>query len=158
RHHHDHVDRVHGHKHGVIDPSIASSARGLWAVKWSFVALMGTALFQVIVVLGSGSIALLADTIHNFADAATAIPLGIAFLFVRMPPSSRFSFGYGRVEDLAGLAVLLTILVSAVVAGYESVDRFFHPQDITHLWAVALASIIGFLGNEGVAIFRISVG
>jgi cation diffusion facilitator family transporter len=92
------------------------------------------------------------------ADAATAIPLGIAYLFARKPPSSRFSFGYGRVEDLAGLAVLLTILISAIVAGYESADRFLHPQDITHLWAVALASIIGFLGNEGVAVFRIGVG
>src|SRR6266496_3618010 len=156
-HSHDHK-HGHGHRHGVIDPSIASSARGLWAVKWSFMGLMTTALFQVVVVAASGSVALLADTIHNFADAATAIPLGIAFLFARKQPSRRFTFGYGRVEDLAGLAVLLIIFSSAVVAGYESINRFFHPQDIHYLWAVALASVIGFLGNEGVAIFRIRVG
>src|SRR5438876_7084128 len=84
-HSHDHK-HGHGHRHGVIDPSIASSARGLWAVKWSFIGLMATALFQVVVVAASGSIALLADTIHNFADAATAIPLGIAFLFARKHP------------------------------------------------------------------------
>jgi len=156
-HSHDHK-HGHGHRHGVIDPSIASSARGLWAVKWSFIGLMATALFQVVVVAASGSVALLADTIHNFADAATAIPLGIAFLFARKHPSRRFTFGYGRVEDLAGLAVLLIIFSSAVVAGYESINRFFHPQDIHYLWAVALASVIGFLGNEGVAIFRVRVG
>jgi cation diffusion facilitator family transporter len=105
----------------------------------------------------AASVALLADTILNFADAATAIPLGFAFLFARKRPSTRFSFGYGRIEDLAGLAVLLTILASAIVAGIETIDRFFHPQPVTHLWAVALASIIGFLGNEGVAIFRIKL-
>ena len=86
-------------------------------MKWSFIGLVTTALFQVVVVAASGSVALLADTIHNFADAATAIPLGIAFLFARKHPSRRFTFGYGRVEDLAGLAVLLTIFSSAVVAG-----------------------------------------
>ena len=148
----------HGHSHGVIDPSIAASDRGLWAVKWSFVALIGIGLCQVVVVALSGSVALLADTIHNFADAATAIPLGIAFLFARKKPSRRFTFGYGRVEDLAGLAVLATILFSAFVAGYQSINRFLNPQEISHLWAVALASLIGFLGNEGVAIFRIRVG
>jgi cation diffusion facilitator family transporter len=111
-----------------------------------------------VVVVISGSVALLADTIHNFADAATAIPLAIAFLFARKPPSRRFTFGYGRVEDLAGLAVLLTILFSAIVAGYESINRLIHPQAISHLWAVAAASVIGFIGNEGVAVFRIRVG
>lgn len=155
RHDHGHG---HGHTHGMIDPSIAASTRGLWAVKWSFIGLMVTALIQVIVVAVSGSVALLADTIHNFADAATAIPLAIAFMFARRPPSRRFSFGYGRVEDLAGVAVVLTILFSAVVAGYASINRFFHPQEISHLWAVALASVIGFVGNEAVAIFRIRVG
>jgi len=115
-HSHDHK-HDHDHRHGVIDPSIASSARGLWAVKWSFIGLVTTALFQVVVVAASGSVALLADTIHNFADAATAIPLGIAFLFARKHPSRRFTFEYGRVEDLGGLAVLLSIFSSAVVAG-----------------------------------------
>lgn len=165
--HHGHGDHphsrhrtpeVHAHRHGTIDPSIAASARGLWAVKWSFIGLMATALFQVVVVAISGSVALLADTIHNFADAATAIPLAIAFLFARKKPNRTFTFGYGRVEDLAGLSVLLTIFLSAVVAGYESFNRFIHPQDVTYLWAVIVASIAGFLGNEGVALFRLRVG
>ena len=157
-HHHDHGHSGHGHTHGVVDPSIATTAEGLWALKWSFVVLMITALLQVAVVIFSGSVGLLADTIHNFGDAATAIPLGIAFLFARKRPTKRFTFGYGRVEDLAGLTIVLLILFSAFVAGYESIDRFFHPQDISHLWAVAAASVIGFLGNEAVAIFRIRVG
>ncbi|MGB8893144.1 MAG: cation diffusion facilitator family transporter [Pseudolabrys sp.] len=163
-HGHDHShsghghDSGHSHTHGVVDPSITTTTEGLWALKWSFALLMATALLQVAVVFISGSVGLLADTIHNFGDAATAIPLGIAFLFARKRPNKRFTFGYGRVEDLAGVTIVFTILFSAIVAGYESVDRFFHPQDISHLWAVAAASTIGFLGNEAVAIFRIRVG
>lgn len=84
--------------------------------------------------------------------------MGIAFLFARKKPTKRFTYGYGRVEDLAGIFVVLTILFSALVAGYESIDRFFHPRKIEYLWAVAMASLIGFLGNEAVAIFRITVG
>jgi cation diffusion facilitator family transporter len=158
--HHSHPEHGvdHGHSHGVVDPSIATTVEGLWALKWSFVVLMITALLQVAVVVISGSVGLLADTIHNFGDAATAIPLGIAFLFARKRPTKRFTFGYGRVEDLAGVIIVLIILFSAIVAGYESIDRFFHPQEISHLGAVAVASIIGFLGNEGVAIFRIRIG
>jgi cation diffusion facilitator family transporter len=151
-------DSHHGHTHGVVDPSIATTAQGLWALKWSFIVLMATAILQVVVAIMSGSVGLLADTIHNFGDAATAIPLGIAFLFARKRPTKRFTFGYGRVEDLAGVVIILIILFSAVVAGYESVDRFFHPQDVSHLWVVAVASGVGFLGNEAVAIFRIRVG
>jgi cation diffusion facilitator family transporter len=160
-HHHDHPhghDHGHDHSHGIVDPAIVTNDRGLWAVKWSFAALMATAVLQLFVVFVSGSVALLADTIHNFADATTAIPLAIAFLLARKQPSARFTFGYGRVEDLAGVVVVLTILCSAVVAGYESLQRFLHPQDVAHLWAVIAASIVGFLGNEGVAIFRIRVG
>src|SRR5215210_592740 len=104
----------HGHTHGAVDPTIATSERGIWALKWSFVGLMVTALLQVVVVVFSGSVALLADTIHNFADAATAIPLGIAFWFARKPPNVRFGFGYGRVEDLAGVIIVLMILSSAL--------------------------------------------
>src|SRR5215471_9092737 len=158
-HNHGHGQHSdHGHGHGVVDPSIATTDEGLWALKWSFVVLMATALLQAATVFVSGSVGLLADTIHNFGDAATAIPLGLAFLFARKQPNQRFTFGYGRVEDLAGVAIVLTILLSAIVAGYESIDRFFHPQGISHLWAVALASVIGFIGNEAAAIFRIRVG
>jgi cation diffusion facilitator family transporter len=157
-HGHDHGGGAHGHTHGTIDPTITASERGLWAVKWSFVGLFVTTLIQIMIFYYSNSIALLADTIHNLGDACTAIPLGIAFILSRRKPSKRFTYGYGRVEDLAGLIVVLTILASAIWAGYESIDRFFHPKPIGYLWAVALGAIIGFLGNEGVAIFRIKVG
>src|SRR5262245_45555939 len=135
-HGHDHA-RAHGHDHthGMIDPSIVTTGRGLWAVKWSFVALMATAALQLVVVSVSGSVALLADTIHNFGDAATAIPLAVAFWFARRKPSRRFTFGYGRVEDLAGVAIVLTILASALVAGYQSIYRLSNPQAVTHLGA-----------------------
>jgi cation diffusion facilitator family transporter len=158
---HHHADEVrHGseHTHGVVDPSIITTERGIWAVKWSFIGLMITALFQVVIVALSSSVALFADTIHNFGDASTAIPLWIAFRIARMKPTKRFTYGLGRVEDLAGIVIVLTILASAIIAGYESVNRFFNPEPVSHLWAVALASIIGFFGNELVAIFRIRVG
>jgi cation diffusion facilitator family transporter len=148
----------HGHTHGVVDASITTTTEGLRAIKWSFVILMATALLQVAVVALSGSVALLADTIHNFGDAATAIPLGIAFVFARKRPSRRFTFGYGRVEDLAGMIIVLIIFVSALVAGYGSVERFLNPQPLSYLWAVVVASVIGFVGNEAVAIFRIRIG
>lgn len=148
----------HGHTHGVVDPSIASTDRGLWALKWSFVGLMVTALLQAVVVVLSGSVALLADTIHNFADAATAIPLGIAFLLVRRGATRRFTYGLGRVEDLAGLIIVLTIAVSALLAFYEAWQRLLHPQPVGLLWAVMAASVVGFVGNEMVAVFRIRVG
>src|SRR5215207_9882310 len=154
-HHHDHED--HGHTHGAVDPSIATSERGIWAVKWSFFVLFATALVQIVVVVLSGSVALLSDTIHNFGDAATAIPLWIAFALGRLGASRRFPFGYGRVEDLAGVVVVL-ILFSAVVAAYQAIERIIHPQPVGLLWAVALAGAIGFLGNEAVAVFRIRVG
>src|SRR5215203_5827308 len=159
--HHDHGENghwEHGHSHGTVVPSIATSERGIWAVKWSFVGLFATALVQIVVVLLSGSVALLSDTIHNFGDAATAIPLGIAFGLARLGASRRFTFGYGRVEDLAGVIVVLIILFSAVVAGYQAIDRLIHPQPVGLLWAVAVAGAVGFVGNEAVAVFRIRVG
>ena len=148
----------HGHSHGSIDPSIVSTKKGLWAVKWSFIILMITFLIQVVIVIYTGSVALLADTIHNLGDAVTAIPLGIAFLFALKKPSKRFTYGFGRVEDLAGVNIVLIILFSAIVAGYQAVDRIIHPLQIHNIWAVIVASIIGFIGNEGVALFRIKVG
>jgi len=141
-----------------VDPSIATSERGIWAVKWSFAALFITALLQVVVVVLSGSVALLSDTIHNFGDALTAVPLWVAFALSRLGASRRFTFGYGRVEDLAGVVVVLIILFSAIVAGYQAVERIIHPAPVGILWAVAAAALVGFVGNEGVAIFRIRVG
>jgi cation diffusion facilitator family transporter len=156
---HDH-DRGshHGHTHGIIDPTIATTARGIWAIKWSFVILGITAVLQMVVVAVSGSVALLADTIHNVGDATTAIPLWIAFLLARRKPTATFTYGYGRVEDFAGIVIVLIILFSAIVAGYESIDRLIHPQPIANLGWVTLAGIVGFLGNEAVAVFRIRVG
>jgi len=109
--HHDHQSDQgdgHPHPHGLLDPSLVSTERGVWAVKWSFVGLLATALLQLVIVVLSGSVALLADTIHNFADAATAIPLWVAFAFARLAPTRRFPYGYGRVEDLAGVAIVLS--------------------------------------------------
>ncbi|MHB8843333.1 MAG: cation diffusion facilitator family transporter [Nitrospirota bacterium] len=150
--------KKHDHTHGAVDPSLFTTERGIWAVKWSFAGLFATALFQAVIVLYSGSVALLADTIHNIGDAATAIPLWIAFRLAQKKPSNRFTYGYGRVEDLAGVLIVLIILFSAAVAAYESIDRFLHPQPVTHLAWVVAASMIGFLGNEAVALFRIRVG
>jgi cation diffusion facilitator family transporter len=157
-HAHDHSGSAHDHTHGAVDPTILTTARGIRAIKWSFAGLFITALFQVVIVRLTGSVALLADTIHNFGDAATAIPLWVAFTLARRRPSKRFTYGYGRVEDLAGVIIVGAILASAVVAGYESIQRFFHPQEVSHLWAVAAASVAGFAGNEAVAVFRIRVG
>jgi cation diffusion facilitator family transporter len=148
----------HSHSPEGIDSTLASTERGIWALKWSFVGLFATALVQALIVALSGSVALLADTIHNFADAATAIPLWIAFALACMKPSARFSYGYGRVEDLAGVLIVVTILASALVVGYESVLRLLAPKGVEHLWAVAGASVLSFLGNEAVALFRIKVG
>lgn len=157
-HEHNHGQQAHIHTHGAIDPSILTTQRGIWAIKWSFIGLSATAAFQIVIVILTGSVALLADTIHNIGDAATAIPLWIAFRLARRKPTKRFTYGYGRVEDLAGVAIVFTILLSAFVAGYESIDRFFHPQTVKYLWAVIVASVIGCIGNEAVAQFRIKVG
>ncbi|HOW15862.1 MAG TPA: cation diffusion facilitator family transporter [Methanosarcina sp.] len=155
---HSREEHSHSHTHGAVDPGLLSTERGLSAVKWSFVGLIITAFFQLLVVLISGSVALLADTIHNFGDAATAIPLGFAFLLSRKKPDKRFTYGYGRAEDLAGLSIVFLIFLSAAVAAYESVFRLLYPQPVIFLRAVAGASIIGFLGNELVAKYRIRVG
>ena len=151
-------DEDHGHTHGVIDPTIASTSRGIWAIKWSFIILMATTLMQIAVFYFSGSIALLADTVHNFGDASTAIPLWIAFLFARRAASRRFNYGLNRVEDIAGVAIVGLILFSALYAGYASIERLINPQPLAYLGYVAAAGVIGFLGNEAVAVFRIRVG
>ena len=147
-----------GHMHGVADREVLASDRGIWATKVSLAILTATALAQVGVVVITGSAALLADTVHNLGDAATAVPLWVAFTLARRPPSRRFSYGLGRVEDLAGLLIVFVILVSGVVAGYESIRRLSDPPEIQFLWALMAAAVVGFAGNEGVAWFRIRVG
>lgn len=157
-HPHPGHDHPHGHSHGTMDPSVISTSRGLWAVKWSFLGLLATALLQVFVVALSGSVALLADTLHNIADAATAIPLGIAFLLTRRAASRRFTYGLGRAEDLAGLVIVAVIAASALATFYQTFQRLLHPEPVGLLWAVMLASVVGFLGNEAVALLRMRVG
>ncbi|PSN19521.1 cation transporter, partial [filamentous cyanobacterium CCP5] len=156
-HSHSH-DCDHGHTHGAIDPEITTSARGLWAVKWSFIGLLMTAVVQVCVFWLSGSIALLADLVHNVGDAATAIPLGLAFWVGRWRPTRQFAYGYGRAEDLAGMVVVAIIAMSAMFTGYESVERLLHPHALDHLDALVVAGIVGFVGNGAVSVFRIRVG
>jgi Co/Zn/Cd efflux system component len=143
-HEHSHE---HSHSHGLIDPSIVRSRQGVRAVSISLAVLLVTALAQTAIFLTTGSVALLADLIHNFGDALTAVPLGIAF-FLRS----------ARGERLAGLAVVAAIFVSAVVALYESIGRLIHPQQLTHLWVLAAAGVIGFAGNEIAAQVRLRAG
>ncbi|TGD88505.1 cation transporter [Mycolicibacterium sp. CH28] len=152
---------THGHTHdhaGRVDDALRDSAAGIRAVKISLAALGVTALLQVIIVIASGSVALLADTIHNFSDALTAIPLWIAFSLSRRTATRRYTYGLGRAEDLAGLFVVAVIAISAVVAAVEAVNRLIHPAPVSHLGWVAAAGIVGFLGNELVALYRIRVG
>ena len=145
--HDDHDHGEHGHSHGLVDRSILRSRAGVKAVAASLLILGLTAGAQVAIFLVSHSVALLADLIHNTGDALTAVPLGIAF-FLRSV----------RGERLAGLAVVLAIFVSACVALYETVMRFIHPQHLSHLWVLAAAGLIGFLGNELAAQVRLRAG
>ena len=135
----------------TLDAALEGSARGLWALKVSLLGLGATALFQLAIVLVSGSIGLLADTIHNFGDALTAVPLGLAFLLSRRAATRRYTYGYGRAEDLAGVAIVAIIFFSAIVAAYESYLRLLHPQPLGNLGWVMAAAVVGFLGNEAVA-------
>lgn len=141
-----------------IDDALESSAAGIRAVKISLLVLAVTALIQVAIVAISGSVALMADSIHNIADALTAIPLWIAFVVGARPATRRYTYGFGRAEDIAGLFVVAMIAVSAVVAGVESVRRLVNPAQVDYLGWVAVAGIVGFLGNELVAVYRIRVG
>lgn len=160
RHNHDH-EHGHGHSHDYadhVDEALADSAAGIRAVKISLVALAATAIAQVVIVAFSGSVALLADTVHNFSDALTAVPLWIAFALTRRAASHRYTYGLGRAEDLAGLFVVAVIAVSAVVAAAEAVRRLIQPAPLSHLGWVAAAGVVGFVGNELVALYRIRVG
>ncbi|GAA4104247.1 cation diffusion facilitator family transporter [Actinomadura miaoliensis] len=141
-----------------MDSALESSAEGMRALWISMAGLGLTTVLQALVVAVSGSVALLGDTLHNAADALTAVPLAVAFLAGRRPPTRRYTYGYGRAEDLAGIVIVLAIAASAVGAGYAAVQRLAHPQPVSHLGAVALAGLVGFIGNELVARYRIRVG
>lgn len=154
-----HVARPHSHDStDKVDRELETSREGVRTVWLSFAALMATAAIQAVVVVISGSVALLGDTLHNLADALTAVPLAIAFVVGRRAANRRYSYGYGRAEDLAGIAVVTLITLSAAVAAYEAVDRLIHPRLVTNVGWVAAAAIVGFAGNEWVAQYRIRVG
>jgi len=141
-----------------LDQALEGSGAGIRAVAISLAVLLVTAGIQALVVLASGSVALLGDTMHNAADALTAVPLWLAFRLGRRAPTSRFTYGYGKAEDVAAVVVLALIFGSAVFAGYEAINRLIHPQKITHLGIVMVAAVIGAVGNEVVAQYRIRVG
>lgn len=152
---------VGGHSHDAadqVDEAMEANARGRRALWISLLVLAVTALLQAVVVAFTGSVALLGDTLHNVADALTAVPLLVAFWLAKRPANDRFTYGYGRAEDLAGLFVVAMIALSSVLVGWEAIDRLLHPRGVSHLWAVASAGVIGFIGNEFVAQYRIRVG
>jgi cation diffusion facilitator family transporter len=144
---HDHADDGHGHSHGLVDPAITRSRDGLKVVVTSLVVLGVTAIAQAVIYAATGSVALLADLIHNAGDALTAIPLGAAFLLRSL-----------RVEKRAGYFVVATIFVSACVALWQSIERLIHPQPLADLGVLAAAGVIGFLGNEAAAYVRLRGG
>jgi cation diffusion facilitator family transporter len=175
---HGHHEHGHEHEHGQglrawlrelfrphshdsadsVDTALEASAHGIRAVRISLAALMVTALAQAAIVVLTGSVALFADTVHNFSDALTAVPLWIAFVLARRPANRRYTYGYGRAEDLAGVFIVAMIALSALLAGWESVRRLVDPQPLTYPWVVVAAGLIGFAGNELVALYRIRVG
>ncbi|GGQ78945.1 cation efflux system protein [Streptomyces ruber] len=160
-------DLHHGHRHprlhshtaaDKVDAALESSARGMRALWVSLAVLGATAVAQAAVAVASGSVALLGDTVHNAADALTAVPLAVAFVLGRRAATRRFTYGYGRAEDLAGLVVVLTIAASAAFAGWTAVTRLLDPRPVDHVPVVAAAAVVGFLGNEWVARHRVRVG
>lgn len=154
-------DARHEHRHehfGAVDSALLATAQGVRATWISLILLAATAVAQLVVVLLTGSVALLADTIHNFTDALTAVPLLMAFRLGRRPANSRYTYGYHRGEDVAGLAIVAMIAASAVFAAVEAIDRLRHPSALDHVGVVLAAGVVGFLGNESVAIYRMRVG
>jgi cation diffusion facilitator family transporter len=176
----DHPHHGHGHDHGAssglwsrirhlvrphsheaadkVDAAMESSAEGMRALWISLAGLGLTTVIQAIVVAFSGSVALLGDTLHNAADALTAVPLGIAFILGRRPPTRSYTYGFGRAEDLAGVAIVVTIAASSIAAAYAAIERLIHPHPVSNLITVAVAAVVGFAGNELVARYRIRVG
>lgn len=168
-HDHSHPGGLRGFLHEVfvphshdaadaIDDAMEANSAGVRALKISLVILLATTVLQAIVVFFSGSVALLADTVHNLSDALTAVPLWIAFVLGRRAASRRYTYGFGRAEDLAGLFIVFVVALSAIVAAWQAIDRLLHPQQIDNLGWVIAAGVIGFAGNEAVAIYRIRVG
>jgi cation diffusion facilitator family transporter len=154
-----HLLRPHSHEAADrVDAAMEASAEGMRALWISLAVLAGTAVLQAAVVAVSGSVALLGDTLHNAADALTAVPLAIAFVMGRRPPTRRYTYGYGRAEDLAGVVIVVIIAASSALAGYAAVTRLARPHPVSDLGAVAAAAVIGFAGNELVARYRIRVG
>ncbi len=141
-----------------VDDALESSAAGIRAVKLSLVVLAVTACAQLVLFLVTDSVALLADTIHNFSDALSALPLWVAFVLAGRAPTRRHTYGFGRAEDLAGVLIVVLILLSAVLSGVESIRRLVDPQPVSHPWVILVAGVIGFLGNEAVAAYRVRVG
>ncbi len=155
------IGAVVGHSHDPgdsIDDALTADRRGIRALQISLVVLGLTAAAQLVVVMVSGSVALLADTVHNFSDALTAFPLWIAFAIGSRAATRRYTFGYRRAEDLAGLFILLMIGASAILAAYESISRLINPHPVTNIPIVIVAGLVGFAGNELVALYRIRVG
>jgi cation diffusion facilitator family transporter len=154
-----HLVRPHSHEAAdKVDAALEASAEGIRALWLSLAILGATAAVQGVVVAISGSVALLGDTLHNAADALTAVPLGVAFLVGRRPPNRRYTYGYGRAEDLAGVAIVMVIAASSALAAYEAATRLAHPRPVSNLIAVSVAAVVGFAGNETVARYRIRVG
>jgi cation diffusion facilitator family transporter len=152
-----HAIKPHSHD-ADVDAVVESSAEGMRALRISLLALAATAAAQAAVVVLSGSVALLGDALHNGADALTAVPLGVAFALGRRRPTRRYTYGYGRAEDLAGIAVVAVIALSSGAAAFTAAGRLLHPHPVTHLAAVAVAAVLGFAGNELVARYRIRTG
>ncbi|WP_405738869.1 cation diffusion facilitator family transporter [Streptomyces sp. NBC_01525] len=159
RHQVRHLVKPHSHEAAdKVDSAMETSAEGMRTL-WISLGVLGlTAALQAVVVVLSGSVALLGDTIHNAADALTALPLGVAFILGRRAATRRFTYGFGRAEDLAGIFIVLTIAASSALAAWTTIDRLLNPQEISYLPAVAAAALIGFIGNEWVARYRITAG
>ncbi|GAA4484230.1 cation diffusion facilitator family transporter [Microbacterium panaciterrae] len=168
-HDHEHPTGLKGFLYGLfvphshdaadaIDDAMEASSAGIRALKISMAILLVTTILQAVVVVFSGSVALLADTVHNFSDALTAVPLWVAFALGRRAATRRYTYGFGRAEDLAGLFIVFVVLLSAIVAAWQSIERILNPQPLHNIGWVIVAGVIGFLGNEAVAIYRIRVG
>ncbi|MFE4692701.1 cation diffusion facilitator family transporter [Streptomyces sp. NPDC056749] len=154
-----HAMTPHSHEAAdKVDAAMETSGEGMRTLWISLAVLGATTVVQALIVALSGSVALLGDTIHNATDALTAVPLGVAFLLGRRAANRRYTYGYGRAEDLAGILIVAAIAASAVLAAWVAVDRLLDPRDITHLWAVSAAALTGFVGNEWVARYRIRTG